>query len=298
MRKLDPFVLVGYDGSDRAAADAVVWAATEAVRRDQRLVVLFATGYAHLHDTATSLAHGPSPTLVNKAQLVAEKGVALARSSAPSVNVEPLVSSMGAAAALCELSRDASVVVMGTQRYGRITQALLGSVVFAVATHGPAPVVVVRGDNIGPAGPGRPIVVGIDGSSGSDAALDPAADVAAQCGADLILVSAWETPRPDHWSQIYLADDAWRKDAIETASQGASIAVKRARAKAQKRHPKLTIHELVQEGRPDRVLVRAHANTGLIVVGARGRSDFVSLLLGSVSRAVVHVSTCPVAIIR
>lgn len=64
--------------------------------------------------------------LVSKAQLVAEKGVALARSSAPSVDVEPLVSSMGAAAALCELSRDASVVVMGTQRYGRITRALLG----------------------------------------------------------------------------------------------------------------------------------------------------------------------------
>lgn len=44
MRKLDPFVLVGYDGSDRAAAHAVVWEATEAVRRDQRLVVLFRDG--------------------------------------------------------------------------------------------------------------------------------------------------------------------------------------------------------------------------------------------------------------
>lgn len=105
-------------------------------------------------------------------------------------------------------------------------------------------------------------MVGIDDSSGSDAALDPAADVAAQCGADLILVSAWETPRPDHWSQIYLADDAWRKEAIEAASQGAFIAVKRSRARAQKRHPKLTIHELVREGRPERVLVRATPTQG------------------------------------
>ncbi len=298
MKRSDPFVLVGYDGSDRAAADAVVWAATEAVRRDQRLVVLFATGYAHLQDTASSLAHRPSPALVSKAEQVAEKGVALARASAPSVQASSLVSSMGAAAALCELSRGATYVVLGTQRYGRIAQALLGSVVFAVATHGRAPVVVVRGEDVGLSGPDRPVVVGIDGSPGSDAALDSAADVAASCGADLMVVSAWEMPRSDHWSQIYLVDETWRTEAIEASSRGAFAAAKRACARAHERHPHLTIRDLVQEGRAERLLVRAHENTGLIVVGARGRSDFVSLLLGSVSRSVVHAATCPVAIIR
>ncbi|MGB3829225.1 MAG: universal stress protein [Ornithinimicrobium sp.] len=298
VRTVDPCVLVGYDGSDRAAADALSWAAVEAVRRDQRLVVLFATGYATLDMSARWPAHLTSPALVHKAEEVAEEGVALARAAAPSVRAESLVSSMGAAAALCEFSRDASVVVMGTRSQGRVRRAFLGSVVFAVATHALAPVVVVREDNIEPPGPDRPVVVGVDGSSASDVALDFAAGCAAETVAELVVVSAWESPQANHWSRIYLVDEAWRRETTEAARAQAQIVVDRACNRAEESHPSLSVRPVVQEGRPEHGLVQARDHTGLLVVGARGRGDLVSLLLGSVSRAVVHAANCPVAVVR
>ncbi len=55
---------------------------------------------------------------------------------------------------------------------------------------------------------------------------------------------------------------------------------------------------MVQEGRPEQVITRACSDAGLVVVGARRRGDLASLLLGSVSRAVVHAAPRLVAVIR
>ena len=58
------------------------------------------------------------------------------------------------------------------------------------------------------------------------------------------------------------------------------------------------MQQSVPEGRPELVLAEASSEAGLVVVGARGRGDLASLLLGSVSRGVIHRSECPVEIIR
>lgn len=291
-------VVVGYDGSDGVAADAVAWAAVEATRRGQRLIVLFATGYLPLKVDPVALTPVPGASLEASAHKVAQRGTELAVMAAPSAVVQARVSNQGATAALCELSGEASVVVLGTHGYGRVAEAVLGSVVFAVVAHAQAPVVVVPAGEIAPIGPDRPVVVGIDGSAGSDAAVDTAADMAAEAAAELLVVSAWETPRADHWSRIYLVDEQWRRATIEAARGEAQTLVERARTRALECHPALPVRDVVQEGRPEQAITRAHPGPGLIVVGSRGRGDFASLLLGSVSRAVVHVARCPVAVIR
>jgi nucleotide-binding universal stress UspA family protein len=71
---------------------------------------------------------------------------------------------------------------------------------------------------------------------------------------------------------------------------------------AQKRvrsdYPDVTLTASLVEAAPAQALLHIGANAGLIVVGTRGNGAVSSLLLGSVSHAVVHASTRPVAIVR
>ena len=62
--------------------------------------------------------------------------------------------------------------------------------------------------------------------------------------------------------------------------------------------PNVDVRTRVTQGRPADVLVDASAGAELVVVGSRGRGGFRGLLLGSVSRGVLHQAHCPVAVLR
>src|SRR5690625_1311166 len=276
-------VVVGYDGSSEGGA-AVDWAAAEASRRGKPLVVLHAAAYMQ-PSVAIAGAAGWLPEVAEEAaQKVAQEGAERARKSATGITVEAKADLRGAPAAMQELSNEAALVVVGNRGFGRVKGVLLGSVAFAVSAHANSPVVVVRGEADSLPGPSRPIVVGVDGSAGSNVAVDHAANVAAQVGAELHVVAAWEPPQPHPWSTSEYRTAA---EFAEQAAEGVSI-----------QHPGLVVQQSVPEGRPELVLAEASSEAGLVVVGARGRGDLASLLLGSVSRGVIHRSECPVEIIR
>lgn len=288
-------VVAGYDGSDEAKV-AVAWAAAEASRLDNRLVVVNAATYMQPIARVTGTRERAGEAEESSRRL-AEEGAAHARETVPGLTVEAVTDRRGAAAALEAMSQTASLVVVGNRGRGRVTGALLGSVAFALATHAHSPIVVTRGESARMPGPDRPIVVGVDGSG--DAALDNAADVAAETKAELHVLVAWQSTPANPWNRADLVTVDAADDATSEAHQAATTIAENGAKRATTRHPDLPAAQpIVADGRPEQLLVDASADAALVVVGARGRGDLASLLLGSVSRVVIHGAECPVKIVR
>ncbi len=133
------------------------------------------------------------------------------------------------------------------------------------------------------------IVVGVDGSPGSDAALRWAAAHAGAFGAQLVAVHCWSPP---------LAGEVALTGAEATALEGdfaavLDAAVERVRADVSD----VMVEAVLSRGDPAEVLTELAAGAELLVLGSRGASGHTGLVLGSVSRRCTDRATCPVVIV-
>ncbi|MCT9008896.1 universal stress protein [Streptomyces rhizosphaerihabitans] len=136
-----------------------------------------------------------------------------------------------------------------------------------------------------------PIVVGVDGSEPSLRAVDWAADEAALRGAPLRVVyaSLWE-----RYEGAALVQDLGKPSEEVTAESIVRTAAHRARL----RQAELEISTDVLPEEPEYALVREGREAAALVLGTRGRSGFVEMLLGSVSLTVAARADCPVIVLR
>lgn len=127
----------------------------------------------------------------------------------------------------------------------------------------------------------RTIVVGTDGSATSFAAVERAAGVAADSGAQLVVVSAYT---PASRENTAAAEDALKDEAyLVTGWTPAEEALREASDRAQKAGA-LKVSTHAEDGAPVDVLrkaVKDHA-ADLLVVGNKGLNTFSGRLLGSV----------------
>lgn len=137
----------------------------------------------------------------------------------------------------------------------------------------------------------RPIVVGVDGSEESAAALSWAADQAIRTGAPLEAVIAWDFPVSYGWSPLGLPGAV---DLQKVAESELSKIVIRVLGE----HPEVPVTETVVEGPPTHILVHYSSDAELLVVGCRGRGALRGMLLGSVSSYVYSHAHCPVVIVH
>jgi nucleotide-binding universal stress UspA family protein len=290
-------ILVGYDASGPARL-AVAWAADEATRRGLPLTVVHAADYTGLVGGPVSTSPWVPGVSLDEARRVAEAGAGLARERCPGLDVSAATGIGSAGTVLIQQSAGAALVVVGTRGHGDLAGLLLGSVAARVAAHAHCPVVVVRGKTPVTPGPGRPVVVGVDGSKAAAAALRAAAGHAQAAGAPLRVVCAWVPTTPEGWDRGYwLAVDA-EHDPDDTAAAAAEGVAAEAAATARELAPELTVETRVRGGDPAAVVLDAAGVAGLVVVGARGRGSLASLFLGSVSHGVVHGAHCPVLVVR
>jgi nucleotide-binding universal stress UspA family protein len=62
--------------------------------------------------------------------------------------------------------------------------------------------------------------------------------------------------------------------------------------------PDTSVELLVRRDQPAHSLLAQAVRAQLVVVGSRGHGQFVGMVLGSVSNALVHHAPCPVAVVR
>jgi nucleotide-binding universal stress UspA family protein len=137
------------------------------------------------------------------------------------------------------------------------------------------------------------IIVGVDGSSYSQHALEWAVTEAAIRRAPVTVITAYQ-PAAGHWgSRIASPGDP---GPAERARLAAHEAVSKALAGLGDNRPASVTIQAVS-GNPAEELLAAAPDADMIVVGTRGAGGFARLLLGSVSTHLTHHAQCPVVVI-
>ena len=133
------------------------------------------------------------------------------------------------------------------------------------------------------------IVVGVDGSDSSKAALRWALRQAKLTGASVEAVTAWRYPTGYGWAPV-AAELDFESEAKKILGE--------ALGEVGGVEPDVLVRPLVAEGHAAEVLLRTAKEADLLVVGSRGHGGFASAVVGSVSLYCVLHAHCPVLVLR
>ncbi|HET6653251.1 MAG TPA: universal stress protein [Nocardioides sp.] len=283
-------VVVGYDDTPHSDT-ALTWAVEHASRHRRPVLIVHALGVPTVYESFA----GP---VENRRQLRitgrrrTDQALVKARRLAPDLDVRVHLALGNARDVLLDSLEGAHLLVVGSRGRGTLASLLLGSVSVGVAAHSPCPVVVAReAERRDPNGAfaGR-VVVGVDGSAASTAALAEAFELASSRGQPLAVVHAWD-------AALLYRDLTTYDVVVDTADEHQRMVAESLAGFAEK-YPdvEVTVHQ--DEGDPGRAIVAASHEADLVVVGSRGRGDAVATLFGSVSRHVVAHAHCPVVVVR
>jgi nucleotide-binding universal stress UspA family protein len=140
------------------------------------------------------------------------------------------------------------------------------------------------------------IVVGVDGSTGAQAALEWAAAEARLRGASLRIVHAWHLPAATYGSGGFVppVGMSWEDDLETAAREGLDRVVDGAAELL----AGIEVERRLGEGPAATVLSHAAEGADMLVLGSRGLGGFKELLLGSVGHQCAQHARCPVVIVR
>jgi len=281
-------IVVGVDGSPASDA-AVCWAAREADMRNFPLTLV------HMFKTfVPTFPQIPMPSgvaewqeddgrkVLEQAVKIAEDAVAADRQ----ISIASEVRSSPPVPTLAEMSKEAEMIVVGSNGRGAAARVLLGSVSSGVVRSASCPVAVIRAEASDPPRSDRaPVVVGIDCSPASELALTIAFDEASFRGVELTALHAWSDVAV---YQLPWLD--WKSEAERSLAEYL--------AGWQERYPDVKVNRLLALDHPGRALIEESETAQLVVVGSHGRGGVTGMLMGSVSNAVVHSVHTPVIVAR
>ncbi|MFF3732323.1 universal stress protein [Streptomyces sp. NPDC002476] len=277
----EPPVIAAVDGSSHSL-EALDWAAREAARRGLALVVVHAR---------TPAPHSVQETQRREAEELLTQCVRRVSRLAPALHPTTLTPMDFPAAALTSLSRDASLVVVGSRGLGGFRSLLLGSNSLAIASMAKCPVVVVHGTPEGDREEElRDVVAGVAADESSEAVLEFAfAAAAARPGARLRIVHGWTMV-----SSMLSGGPVFDREA---AAASAERTLAELTAGRREQYPQVEVVREAVGGSASRALVTASATAALTVIGRRRGGEALGLGLSPVAQTTLSHALGPVAVV-
>ncbi|MFS0868206.1 universal stress protein [Microbacterium sp. 179-B 1A2 NHS] len=276
-------IIVGLTGAP-VSRRVVDWAIARAAERKQAIQLISVVGGA-IGTVGEAEVLGAAQTatqqlLESEADRIRQAGVA----------VTTRVDSGNPVTKLIEASADAGLLVIGSDYRGAGTGPARGVHGIRIAAGSKSPVVVVPDRDLGE---GDGVVVGIDGSTVSEHAIEFAAAEADRLREPLIAVSVWtplHTPRNamEVYPDLYLANmQSMAEEVLAMSLAGLAS-----------RYPDLKIIRRAERGHPSQVIGDIAQDARLVVVGTHGRGAVARFLLGSTSQEVLSYLPTVTAVVR
>ncbi|MFB7166149.1 universal stress protein [Streptomyces sp. NPDC056242] len=272
-------ILVGIDPA-RDCHMQLAWAADDAHRRRRPLRLLVAVPAPH------HVQHVDASTRMKAPLREGERALAAAaswvRERHDDVEVATDVLDGHPAHVLIRQSGRARMIVLGSRHFSRTEEFLsAGSLVVPVSAQARCPVAVV-GDAEHVTQETPYLVVGVDGSESSGAALALAFEEASLRGATLRALWVWQPPVLFSLKDEPTLVQTQRSLLSETVAGWAE------------KYPDVALTHEVPVGHPVEELARAAEHALAVVVGRRGNGGYMGMRLGSVVHGLLHRAHCPV----
>lgn len=284
-------ILVGIDGGEGGGA-ALRYAAAEAERSGDELWLVHLVPpptVPGVIDPYITQAVGPNRDI---GRGLLDRAVKEASTLVPADRVTSTLIRGDAGDGLVQMAAAARLVVLGGRHRTALERVFTGSVVNRVAGHAPVAVVVVP--TAWAAGPGADrVVVAVKDCDDAAGLVARAMSEAADRGAELVILHAWDVPTPYDGlsiSQRELAEwDAELRHELERTLD---------RARHHRSAPSTLVEARIElrRGQPAQLIAAAASESDLLVIGRR-RHAFPTGRLGSTGRALLRESQCPVEVL-
>ncbi len=194
---------------------------------------------------------------------------------------------------LAEAAEGSAMLVVGRRGMGAFKRLLIGSTSEAVVHAATVPVVVVP-DAWKPTDHAGPVMIALGDADEHGASIEFAVTAATERKVPLRVVHVWDLPSIYSWDATTIAgvEQEW-DDNLQREWEAVADALRL-------KYPDLVIEVDVRRGHAvDGVVTAAEqGDAQLLVVGGRPQHRMTSMLLGSVTRGVLHHATCPVAVVH
>jgi len=242
--------------------------------------------------------------VMQEAKEAAERGAQRVQEIFPRWNVTPEAQNGSPAFELVNAAEQwqADLIIVGSQGRTSFSRFVLGSVSQKILTEASTSVHVGR-MGIGTGASGERVVIAIDGSPGSRAAVKAAARRNWTAGSELRIVVADDALKGSPiWMLIPPVRDFVEEVRTEEHTQSQHLALEAVKElRDGLNNDRITVSSVVETGDPKRVLVKHAEEFGAdcIFTGATGFSNRLErLVLGSVSAAVAARAQCSVEVVR